>query len=207
MSDLYHSMSELERKEDDYMFEFQDRHSKNLITAVHGGGIEAGTSELAQCIADKAAANYFSFKGTKPENNFDLHVTSTNYDNPTLLNWSQKMKHIIAVHGVKGKQPMTYVGGRDKQLVSSVIQHLEGNGFKAEVAPKKIACKDPNNITNKNARGQGVQLEISNQQRKMLFKNNDFSRSVREQSINWSDDMYLYADSICRALETRDQNE
>ena len=111
------------------------------------------------------------------------------------------MKQVIAIHGVKGNDVITYVGGRDKEMRNAIIELLNGNGFKAEKAPKRLAGTNPNNITNKNARGQGVQLELSTQQRKMLFKNNDFSRSVREKEINWSDDMYLYADSICRAIK------
>ncbi|MCE5038389.1 poly-gamma-glutamate hydrolase family protein [Staphylococcus auricularis] len=201
MADVYHSMSELIRKEKDYKFEYYDQGSHNLITAIHGGGIESGTSELAQCIAEKSRSNYFSFKGMKKENNYDFHVTSTHYDYPTLIQWSQKMKQVIAIHGVKGNDVITYVGGRDKEMRNAIIELLNGNGFKAEKAPKRLAGTNPNNITNKNALGQGVQLELSTQQRKMLFKNNDFSRSVREKEINWSDDMYLYADSICRAIK------
>lgn len=37
MMDTYKSMTELVRNEKDWMIETQDRNSKSLITAIHGG--------------------------------------------------------------------------------------------------------------------------------------------------------------------------
>lgn len=203
MADLYKSMTELVRYEKELSFETQDRMSDVLITAIHGGGIEAGTSELAQCIAEQVGANYFSFKGLKSKDNADLHVTSTNYDNPDLLKWSQNMNTVIAIHGYSNKNPKTLIGGMDKQLVSLIAQYLKNAGFNIEIAPNHLAGRDFNNITNKNKRGMGVQLELSTQQRKELFSNNNFSRSNRENRGQWSKEMYLYANAINQAINNR----
>lgn len=203
MSDLYKSMTELVRFEKEFLFETQDRMSDVLITAIHGGGIEAGTSELAQCIAEQANANYFSFKGIKPKDNFDLHVTSTNYDNPDLLKWSQSMNSVVAIHGYSDKTAKTLIGGMDKQLVSLIAQYLKNAGFNIEIAPNHLAGRNVKNITNKNKRGMGVQLELSTQQRKELFSKNDFSRSNRENRGQWSTAMYLYANAINQAIFSR----
>lgn len=203
MPDLYKSMTELARFEKEFLFETQDRLSDVLVTAIHGGGIEPGTSELAQCIAEQSNANYFSFKGLKPKNNFDLHVTSTNYDNPDLLKWSQNMDTVVAIHGYSDKTAKTLIGGIDKQLTSLITQHLKNAGFNVEIAPNHLSGREVDNITNKNKRGMGVQLELSTQQRKELFSNNDFSRSNRENRGQWSKAMYLYANAINQAIFSR----
>ena len=65
--DTYKSMTELVRNEKDWMIETQDRNSKSLITAIHGGGIECGTSELALLVSELSNSNYFTFKGLKPK--------------------------------------------------------------------------------------------------------------------------------------------
>lgn len=201
MSDLYKSMTELVRFEKEFLFETQDRMSDVLITAIHGGGIEAGTSELAQCISEQANANYFSFKGLKRKDNFDLHVTSTNYDYPDLIKWSQNMNKVIAIHGYSDRKAKTLVGGMDKQLVTLIAQHLKNEGFNVEIAPNHLAGRNVKNITNKNKRGMGVQLELSTQQRKELFTNNDVSRSNRESKGNWSETLYRYSNAINKALK------
>lgn len=201
MADLFSSMTELVRNESEFMFETENRLSDKLITAIHGGGIEVGTSELAKCIAEQTKANYFSFKGLKSKNNYDFHVTSTNYDYPDLLMWNQNMNHTIAIHGYASKKAHTYIGGLDKQLVSLITQNLKNAGFSVDIAPNHLAGREPHNITNKNKRGMGVQLELSTQQRKELFINNDSSRANREVKRNWSENMYKYANAINNALQ------
>ena len=56
------------------------------------GGIEPGTTELAQVIAEKGGYNYFSFKGIRSKGNNELHVTSTHYDNKQALDLVKKVK-------------------------------------------------------------------------------------------------------------------
>ncbi|MCG1196017.1 poly-gamma-glutamate hydrolase family protein [Staphylococcus epidermidis] len=201
--DTYKSMTELVRNEKDWMIETQDRNSKSLITAIHGGGIECGTSELALLVAELSNANYFTFKGLKPKNNRTLHVTSTNYDNPNLLYWNQFMNVTIAIHGYSSSEANSYIGGLDERLISLITHNLKVSSFNVEAAPDRIAGREINNITNKNAYGMGVQIEISTQQRKEFFSRNDFSKKNRENTHNWTEDMYYYANAICAAINDR----
>ena len=53
-----------------------------LVTAIHGGGIEPGTSELAKLISKKGDYNLYSFEGLMKSNNQKLHITSTSFDDP-----------------------------------------------------------------------------------------------------------------------------
>ena len=50
VSDLYSSMIELQGKENDWSIEMNTNKSNVLSFAPHGGGIEAGSSELALLI-------------------------------------------------------------------------------------------------------------------------------------------------------------
>jgi phage replication-related protein YjqB (UPF0714/DUF867 family) len=69
MVDKYQSMTQLfqfNQEYEDYCIECVDNASTNLITAVHGGAIERGTSELAQLIARKGEIFILYFlKGVK----------------------------------------------------------------------------------------------------------------------------------------------
>ncbi|WP_270912317.1 poly-gamma-glutamate hydrolase family protein [Staphylococcus saprophyticus] len=204
MADTYKSMTELIRKHDktsDYMFEVGYRNSDTLITAIHGGGIEAGTTELALLTSELSNSNYFSFKGLKAYGNTELHVTSTNYDNPLLLTLNQNADKTIAIHGYSGTEKNTFIGGNDKQLVTLITQYLKEKGFYVEIAPTRIGGSKESNITNKNKRGVGVQLELSTSLRKALFEGSDFSKKNRESRSNWSEAMYDYANAICKAIQ------
>ena len=65
---------------------------RTVILAPHGGGIERGTSELCLAVAGYHPANlpitppagvtydYWMFEGIRPDDNKDLHVTSTGCD-------------------------------------------------------------------------------------------------------------------------------
>ncbi|NQD97472.1 poly-gamma-glutamate hydrolase family protein, partial [Staphylococcus xylosus] len=75
MTDKYNSMSELEAETIEHSdWEIVSRYldSQVIITAIHGGGIEPGTTEIADLTAQKGKYDYFSFKGTKSKGNEDL---------------------------------------------------------------------------------------------------------------------------------------
>ncbi|HBO2457107.1 TPA: poly-gamma-glutamate hydrolase family protein, partial [Pseudomonas aeruginosa] len=99
--DRFKSMKELENvtvENEDWEIETEDKDSNVSILAIHGGGIEPATTELAQVIADKGNYNYFSFKGLRSKGNNELHVTSTNYDDPQAIKIVEKSERAIALH-------------------------------------------------------------------------------------------------------------
>ena len=71
--------------------------TQKVITAIHGGGIEGGTSEVALAVAGYHPATFLTatdalglhdfwmFEGLLSSGNTRLHVTSTNYDEPIAL--------------------------------------------------------------------------------------------------------------------------
>lgn len=51
------------------------------IVAPHGGGIEAGTSELGEAVAGRERS-FSALEGIRSHENADLHVTSARFDQP-----------------------------------------------------------------------------------------------------------------------------
>ncbi|MGX0222427.1 phage replication-related protein YjqB (UPF0714/DUF867 family) [Staphylococcus haemolyticus] len=202
MSDLYSSMIELQGKENDWSIEMNTNKSNILSFAPHGGGIEAGSSELALLISQKLDCNYFTFKGKLPSDNVKLHVTSTHYDNPELLNLMRNVDYSISVHGYADNEyARTLIGGSNEELKEIIKCHLRSRGFDVQDAPTHLAGTKLNNITNKTKTGLGVQLELSTKQRKSFFSNDDFSRKIREDRYRWRAVMYEYAQAIEYAVK------
>ncbi|MDW8546605.1 poly-gamma-glutamate hydrolase family protein [Staphylococcus pseudoxylosus] len=107
MADKYNSMSELEAEtieNKDWEVVTRDLDSQVIITAIHGGGIEPGTTEIADLTAQKGEYDYFSFKGTKSKGNEDLHVTSRNYDQSVLMEMIKNKTYAVAIHGCEGDE-------------------------------------------------------------------------------------------------------
>ena len=202
MSDLYSSMIELQGKENNWSIEINTNKSNVLSFAPHGGGIEAGSSELALLISQKLDCNYFTFKGKLPSDNVKLHVTSTRYDNPELLNLMRNVDYSISVHGYADNEyARTLIGGSNEELKEIIKCHLRSRGFDVQDAPTHLAGTKLNNITNKTKTGLGVQLELSTKQRKSFFSNDDFSRKIREDRYRWRAVMYEYAQAIEYAVK------
>ena len=86
--DRYNNFQELKtntKEHKDWRIVTKERkHHDILVTAIHGGGIEPGTTELARRISNVGHYDFYSFEGLRKKNNDQLHITSTNYDEPKL---------------------------------------------------------------------------------------------------------------------------
>lgn len=150
--------------------------------AIHSGAIEAGSGEVAQAVADGLMRRY-DFSGIQPSNNFDdLHITSTNFDDPSCLNLIATARRVLSFHGYVGPTGIaeTAIGGLDTEMVGRITAALQGAGFRVVTAPSEIAGTDPANICNKGATGAGVQIEMSRALRESFFPDGDTSRTMRE---------------------------
>ena len=82
--DTYNSFANLAKHAEegrDFKVRTQERLGTTVIIAPHGGGIEPGTSEIAEAIAGNDLSLYL-FEGIRDENNRELHITSTRFDEP-----------------------------------------------------------------------------------------------------------------------------
>lgn len=185
MGDVYQSYKELASGQIegiDYQRLWRVSQCSTLLhLAIHGGGIEQGTTELA----DAAAADihgFYTLDGFKSATgaNAVLHVTSTRYDEPQALIMAKAATHIVSWHGASGTTPITYLGGLDFNLRDQIGECLADAGFTVQIAGEEINGNDPLNIANRNSRGMGAQLELSTAQRQAFFLNGDMSRPNRK---------------------------
>lgn len=204
MADLYASMTELEASTtegvDWQIVTTENPKSTTIVTAIHGGGIEIGTSELTMLVQEQGNYNSFRFEGLRSSNNSELHVTSTNYDDPTILSMLPNMERNISIHGASGTTPVVYVGGLDYALRNAIWEELIKRGINAEVPPAGIVGEEPLNVSNRSKSGKAVQLELTTAMRQSFFVNGDWSRSARSNRNNWTQVIYDFADAIITAV-------
>ncbi|WP_428957962.1 poly-gamma-glutamate hydrolase family protein [Streptomyces sp. cg35] len=168
--------------------------------AIHGGGIEPGTTEIADYLAG-SANRFYSFDGMLTSGNADLHITSTNFDEPQALSLVSASDFVISWHGMSGTDAITYLGGLDTDLADRIRGSLEQAGFIVEEASSEIAGADPTNICNKGARSMGVQLELTNGLRRSFFE--DFTRAGRDTGVR-TGAFYAYTAAVASALNGLD---
>lgn len=199
MADLYGSYAELAAAEEegvDYRILSSSPPGATWASiAIHGGGIEAGSGEIAEAVAAGGLMRYYQFDGMKPSGNQDLHVTSTNFDEPTALALVGGARRCLSFHGYTGTAGVaeTAIGGLDAEMVARVRARLEAAGFRVITAPSEIAGTNPDNICNKTSTGAGVQLEMSRALRESFFTN--FTRSGRANEPR-TPDFYRYAAAV-----------
>ena len=172
--------------------------------AIHGGAIEPGTTQLADYAASAGGDGYYSFEGIKPSGNGDLHLTSTHFDEPQALDLVAGSSQTVSWHGAAGGTAQTYVGGRDTALAASVTAQLRAAGFTvATGTPPELNANSPDNITNKNSRGAGLQLELTKAQRERMFTDGRLDRGWIEDPAHRTAAFSAYGDAVNRALADR----
>lgn len=170
--DIYGSFGELasyKREGRDYRRLVQRRESRIAVIAPHGGAIESGTSEIARAIAKGQFASY-CFEGIQARGNKELHITSVCFDEPLCVQLVQRSQTVIAVHGCAGKHGAVYVGGLDDGLKAQMIDALISARFEARADSSDHSGNHPQNICNRGGSGKGVQLEITEGLRRVMFK-------------------------------------
>jgi phage replication-related protein YjqB (UPF0714/DUF867 family) len=168
-------------------------YSVTVVLALHGGGIEPGTSELCLAIAGYHPADlapvppggriydYWMFEGIRSTNNAELHVTSTHCDDPVGLSLCAGARRAVSLHGCTTTQAglpagtgAVLVGGLDPALKSALLTAYAGVGIVAIDAAGNadLAGTDPQNIVNRTLTGAGAQLELTTPLREAMFITN-----------------------------------
>lgn len=171
--DSYASYAELashETEGQDYVLVSRQGTSSAAVIAPHGGGIEAGTAELAEAAAG-SEHSFYAFRGVKPGGNGVLHITSHRFDEPAGLRVVGQVETAVALHGHHDRtSEFVSVGGRNGALKERIRQHLAAAGFDVAAADLTgLQAKHPQNLCNRCRSGRGVQLEISRALREQMF--------------------------------------
>lgn len=166
----YAELSKHETKGQDYILLARKGSSTVAVIALHGGGIEAGTADLADEVAG-ATHSFYAFKGIKTSGNRVLHITSHRFDEPTGLRIVAQAETAVSLHGHRDPaNEVVTIGGRNQSLQEKIRQALAGAGFRAAIAEQPgLQAKHPLNLCNRCRSGRGVQLEISRALREKMF--------------------------------------
>ena len=185
--DKYKSFAKLYENEqsDAYKSDARVASSKYVIIAPHGGGIEPGTTEIADHIAGDVLS-YYSFVGVKDKGNKVLHIASEKYDEVQARRLVESSDTAISIHGEGGDDQNIYIGGLNEKLINKLSTALQKAKFPvSKKVPPNLGGKDPNNICNGCKTKQGVQIEISLGLRKKMFKGmNKTGRKERTDKFN-----------------------
>ena len=160
-----------------------------LLIAPHGGGIEPGSSEIMRAVAEAGGWAWYEFTGFLRKGNKDaLHISSTDFDEPTLRSMLPQAGFVVAFHGAsESREPIVYVGGKWELGRRIVTESINGafskHGVRAvDAIDSAVAAHlrglDDSNVANLGKRAEGIQLEFSRGARNLLFPP-DSSREAR----------------------------
>jgi phage replication-related protein YjqB (UPF0714/DUF867 family) len=190
--DKYRSFGELRASEQvdrDFRIRIKERSRRFSIIAPHGGGIERGTSEIAEAIAANDFS-FYAFEGLRRRHNGELHITSTRFDEPACVALVRRSAKIVAIHGEDSSGKMIYLGGLDKSLLQQLRESLISREFIVEEQSRpSIQGTDHTNICNQGKTRQGVQIELSKGLRHSFFKS--FSKAGRQTTTHRFDGFVL----------------
>ncbi len=160
----------------DYRIRLRHGRSGIAVMAIHGGGIERGTTEIAEALAGDRHS-FYTFSGLKPAGNYRLHISSHKFDEPRAVEIARRSHAVVTIHGCRNLKDTVFIGGRHPRLKAGIKSALVQAGFPVGEA-RRLLGVHPANLCNRGAAGMGVQLEISRSLRRRLFV--DISRPRRK---------------------------
>jgi phage replication-related protein YjqB (UPF0714/DUF867 family) len=151
-----------------------------LIMAIHGGMIEPGTTELASAIAAEKFS-FYSFIGLTDDYS-GLHLSSTNFDEPRLLELMKTAEICLSLHGLKDDEADFCIGGAQTQKRKAFVKLLTSKFPKWRTCE---LCCPPNSGTSKKnvvnrCKQDGVQIEMGQSLRLELKRNPVFLKALSQ---------------------------
>ncbi|MBD3004889.1 poly-gamma-glutamate hydrolase family protein [Streptomyces sp. 5-10] len=216
------SLTRVEKEGEDYEIEIARRGSAYSHLAIHGGGMELVTTELAQAVAKAGEQSIYSLTGIKKKHNDRMRIPSTKFDEPKCLKIQSEVDFSISYHGVGDQKDdpkggVIRVGGLQTKHRDWVIKALKERGLRAEVMrqPRRInaesggtegspddhASKD--NIVNKNRQKAGVQIELNRTMRDSMAK----SGSASDLSQGTTDVFDKFVDAVSGMAIATDRHQ
>jgi phage replication-related protein YjqB (UPF0714/DUF867 family) len=188
----------------DYTVTVANVGSPVTVLSFHGGRIERHTSEISAQLQQLNRWNRYDLQahGTETclvgQSNYQrLHITSTRFDDPVAVNLVSQFPKTVAIHGYDRPYPKgtICVGGADRVQIQTFINQvnqqkalLPNYDLRPVNAPQltnpEEDCYDlkgqsMRNLVNRNSRGKGLQLELSQQLRADLVNPSSSYDSLR----------------------------
>ncbi|OII62392.1 phage replication protein [Streptomyces sp. CC53] len=167
-------------------------YNRTTILAMHGGGIEMGTSELCLGIAGYhpatlapaadglGAHDYWMFEGLRSSNNRELHVTAKNNDDHVCQSMVRSSLNVLSLHGCTSAQAGTsdpqavVVGGLNERFKTLLKTEFGAVGIAWRDGDElpDLAGVNPRNPCNLTMLGKGGQLELTTELRAAMYSVN-----------------------------------
>ena len=138
------------------------------LMAIHGGGIEPGTEEIARYVAYHSGASLYIYAGRRSGGNLSLHRPSHDGRIEERALVVQFLKHVntaISIHGHGRRQNRAYVGGLHQNMVQSFVELARPALSQYEwisdpkIIPSGLSGQSPSNVVNLPP-AKGMQLEL-----------------------------------------------
>lgn len=168
----YRSFNQLaahEAEDVDYRIRYRFGSSGMAVVAIHGGGIEPGTTEIADAVAGRRHS-FYTFSGIKNSGNASLHITSHLFDEPRGKDVVSGASIVLSIHGCWESEPIVFIGGRHRKFAEELGNALGNASFRIGKSVRYPGL-NPFNICNRGRSTMGVQLEISAGLRHIFFGN------------------------------------
>jgi phage replication-related protein YjqB (UPF0714/DUF867 family) len=191
--DTFEALSRCETEGSDYRIRSRSGTSGIAVIAIHGGGIEPGTTEIAEAIAGEHHA-FYTFSGIKSAGNFCLHITSANFDEPLGIALAAMSQTVLTIHGCEDDAAIVYIGGRNTALRQEIDNCLRRAKFSV-CESERFPGLNRRNICNRCRLKMGVQLEISMGLRRLMF--GDLVRAHRKKP---GPEFYKFVAAVRQAL-------
>jgi len=138
------------------------------LMAVHGGGIEPGTEEIARFVAYHSGASLYVYAGRRSGGNLSLHRPSHDGKIEKRALAVQFLEHVntaISIHGHGRRQNSAYVGGLHETMVQRFVELARPTLSQYEwisdpkIIPPGLSGQSPTNVVNLPP-AKGMQLEL-----------------------------------------------
>jgi phage replication-related protein YjqB (UPF0714/DUF867 family) len=158
------SLSELLR--DPTVTESSTLRSRFGFLAIHGGGLEQMTDEIAERAAAAAGGSVYLLR--HPDR-YPHHLPSTLFDpseSPRLAEFLDHVDVAVSLHGYGriGRGTQLLAGGRNRALAAHLARHVRLPGYQLitdlDAIPRELRGLHPDNPVNR-VRDGGTQLELS----------------------------------------------
>ena len=138
------------------------------LMAIHGGGIEPGTEEMARFVAYHSGASLYVYAGRLSGGNLSLHRPSHDgriEQRALVVQFLKHVKTAISIHGHGRRQKRAYVGGLHQSMVQRFVEIARPALSQYEwisdpkIIPPGLSGRSPSNVVNLPP-AKGMQLEL-----------------------------------------------
>jgi phage replication-related protein YjqB (UPF0714/DUF867 family) len=138
------------------------------LMAIHGGGIEPGTEEIARFVAGHSGASLYVYAGRRAGGNLSLHRPSHDMkmeERALVVQFLNHVKSAISIHGHGRRQNLAYVGGLHQNMVQRFAELVRPALSQYEwisdpkIIPPGLSGRSASNVVNLPP-AKGMQLEL-----------------------------------------------